>query len=89
MATLLDTAIEALKEQLATPRADLEKNLRVILEELVSKMDLVSSAEFERQQMALHQARQQIDSLHQRLDVVLARLDRSTPKDVAQTPSEP
>ncbi|MFB2539704.1 MULTISPECIES: accessory factor UbiK family protein [unclassified Acinetobacter] len=66
MTTLFDTAIDALKQQLNTPKQDLEKNLRAILNEMVEKMDLVSHEQMQRQQQALANAQARISELEQK-----------------------
>lgn len=73
MATLLDMAVDALKQQLETPKADIEKNIRAVLEEMVSKMDLVTAHEMARHQLALDNAHAQIHALNARLDALLAQ----------------
>ena len=73
MATLLDMAVDALKQQFETPKADFEKNIRAVLEEMVSKMDIVTAQEMARHQMALERAQTQIHALNTRLDALLAQ----------------
>ena len=67
MGHTIDTFIEALKEQIATPKADLEKNIRTLVSEWVTKMDLVSKDELERQQTALEQANLRLEKLQTQL----------------------
>lgn len=63
MGHTIDTLVQVLKEQFDTPKQDLEKNLRAIANEWVTKMDLVSKDELERQKTALMQANQRLVSL--------------------------
>lgn len=63
MTPMLDTFVQALKEQLDVPKQDIEKNIRAVLEEMVTKMDLVSQQELERHQVALQQATERLDTL--------------------------
>lgn len=67
MGHTIDTFIEALKEQIATPKADLEKNIRTLVSEWVTKMDLVSKDELERQKTALEQANLRLEKLQTQL----------------------
>lgn len=77
MTPMLDTFVQALKEQIATPKADLEKNIRALLGEMVSKMDLVSQQELNRQKTALEQANEQLEKLQQQLDQLQQQLKSS------------
>ena len=56
MGHTIDMLIEELKAQIERPKADLEHNLRSVLNEFVSKMDLVSQDELNRQKIALAEA---------------------------------
>lgn len=67
MGHTIDTLIEALKEQVEIPKADFEKNMRSLLNEFVTKMDLVSQQELDRQKTALDQANQKLIQLQQQL----------------------
>lgn len=60
---MIEQLLQAVMEQLKTPKADLEKNLRAVLAEMVEKMDLVSQGELQRQQSQLHTAQQDIKDL--------------------------
>ena len=60
---MIEQLLQAVMEQLKTPKADLEKNLRAVLAEMVEKMDLVSQDELQRQQSQLHTAQQDIKDL--------------------------
>ncbi|MCH4249018.1 MAG: accessory factor UbiK family protein [Acinetobacter populi] len=71
---MLDTFVDALREQIATPKADLEKNIRALLNEMVSKMDLVSQQELDRQKIALEQANLRLSALQQQLDQLEDRI---------------
>lgn len=74
MTAMLDTFVEALREQIATPKADLEKNIRAVLNEMVSKMDLVSQQELDRQKTALERANLHLHALQQQLDQLEDRI---------------
>jgi BMFP domain-containing protein YqiC len=48
---MIETLLEAILEQIDQPKKDLEHNLRALLNEAVSRMDLVSQEEIQRQKM--------------------------------------
>lgn len=75
MASMIDSFVQALQEQIATPKADLEKNIRAVLNEMVTKMDLVSQQELERQKIALERANNRLNALQQQLEQLEQRLD--------------
>lgn len=60
---MIEQLLQAILEQLHEPKADLEKNLRALLSEMITRMDLVSQEEFLRQQTALLTAQKNIASL--------------------------
>lgn len=60
---MIETLLQAILEQVDQPKKDLEHNLRALLNEAVSKMDLVSKDEIERQKTALINANQRLDQL--------------------------
>ena len=60
---MIEQLLQAILEQLHEPRADLEKNLRALLSEMITRMDLVSQEEFLRQQTALLNAQKNIANL--------------------------
>lgn len=60
---MIEQLLKAILEQLHEPKADLEKNLRALLSEMITRMDLVSQEEFLRQQTALLNAQKNIASL--------------------------
>jgi len=61
--TMIETLLQAILQQIEEPKKDLEHNLRALLNEAVSKMDLVSKEEIERQRTALNQANQRLNDL--------------------------
>lgn len=72
------STIEVLAHQisamLSQPKADLEKNIKVLLSEAVSKMDLVTKEEMDRQ-VRLHQKTVQlVNELVQKIDVLEAAI---------------
>jgi BMFP domain-containing protein YqiC len=74
MTPTFDSFVEALKAQIVTPKADLEKNIRAVLNEMVSKMDLVSQADLERQKQALEQANARLNALKIQLSELEAKI---------------
>lgn len=71
----LDDLNNKIKELLAnTPAADLQKNLRALLQSTFAKLDLVTREEFDVQRAVLLRAREKITQLEARL----AELERGT-----------
>ena len=64
---MMETFLHAILEQVDQPKKDLEHNLRALLNEAVSKMDLVSKDELTRQQTALNNANMRLEKLQQQL----------------------
>ncbi|EIM38451.1 hypothetical protein HADU_12509 [Acinetobacter sp. HA] len=60
---MIETLLQAILQQIEEPKKDLEHNLRALLNEAVSKMDLVSKEEIERQRTVLNQANQRLNEL--------------------------
>jgi len=60
---MIETLLQAILQQVEHPKKDLEHNLRALLNEAVSKMDLVSKEELERQRTALNNANQRLNDL--------------------------
>ncbi|WP_343597467.1 accessory factor UbiK family protein [Acinetobacter sp.] len=65
---MLETLLQAILAQVEQPKKDLEHNLRALLSETISRMDLVSQAEIDRQKKALQIANQRLDALKQQVD---------------------
>lgn len=65
---MIEQLIHSVLQQLETPRADLEKNLHALLSEMVTKLELVSKQELDRQEQQLADARRTILELSKRLD---------------------
>jgi BMFP domain-containing protein YqiC len=60
---MIETLLQAILEQIDQPKKDLEHNVRALLNEAVSKMDLVSKDEIERQRTALNNANLRLNEL--------------------------
>ena len=65
---MFETLLQAIMEQLDQHKKDLEHNVRALLNEAVSKMDLVSKEEIERQRTAL-------DNVNLRLNELLKQVE--------------
>jgi len=61
--SMIETLLQAILEQVEQPKSDLEHNLRALLNEAVTKMDLVSRDEIERQKTALANANLRLNEL--------------------------
>ena len=67
---MIETLLQAILQQVEQPKKDLEHNLRALLNEAVSKMDLVSKEELERQRTALNNANQRLNDLLKQVEVL-------------------
>lgn len=75
---MIDALVQNILQQLQQPKQDLEHNLRAVLTEAISKMDLVTHEELQRQQQALALAHQRLQALQQQLDELQQRQAEST-----------
>ena len=60
---MIESLLHAILEQVDQPKKDIEQNLRSLLNEAVTKMDLVSKDEIERQKTALQNANMRLTQL--------------------------
>lgn len=67
MTPSIESFVHAIKEHISTPKADLEKNIRALLDDMVAKMELVSQQELEHQKVALEQANLRLTALQKQL----------------------
>lgn len=67
---MLESLLQSILAQIEQPKKDLEHNIRALLQEAVSKMDLVSKEELERQTQLLHVAQQRLDDLNQQVQAL-------------------
>ena len=65
---MIETLLHAIMEQIDQPKKDLEHNLRALLDEAVTKMDLVSQDEIQRQRIALDNANLKLAHLLQQVE---------------------
>jgi BMFP domain-containing protein YqiC len=72
--TMIETLLQAILEQVQQPKSDLEHNLRALLNEAVTKMDLVSRDEIERQKAALANANLRLTELLKQVEVLEAKI---------------
>lgn len=73
---MIEALLQAILEQVDQPRKDLEHNLRALLNEAVTKMDLVSREELERQQTALNSANQKLIGLQEQVKTLETLLQK-------------
>lgn len=67
---MIETLLQAILQQLDQPKKDLEHNLRALLSEAVTKMDLVTKEELERQQTALQNANKRLNDLNEQIKIL-------------------
>ena len=67
---MIETLLQAILEQVDQPKKDIENNLRALLNEAVSKMDLVSKDEIERQRTALNNANLRLNELLKQVEAL-------------------
>ncbi len=71
---MIETLLQAIMEQLDQPKKDIEHNLRALLNEAVSKMDLVSKEEIERQRTALNNANLRLNELLKQVEALETKI---------------
>ncbi len=67
---MIETLLQAILEQIDQPKKDIEHNLRALLNEAVTKMDVVSKDEIERQKTALNNANLRLTELQQQVQAL-------------------
>lgn len=75
---MIETLLQAILEQVDQPKKDLEHNLRALLNEAVTKMDLVSKDEIERQKTALNNANLRLNELQQQVKVLEVLIQKNS-----------
>lgn len=73
---MIETLLQAIMEQLDQPKKDLEHNLRALLMETVTKMDLVSKDELDRQKIALDNANERLIELQNQIKCLEALIQQ-------------
>lgn len=71
---MIEHFLQSILEQMQQPKADLEKNLRAVLAEMITRLDLVSQEEIERQKFLLANAQKDIAELAKQIDELNHRL---------------
>jgi len=64
---MIETLLQAILEQVDQPKKDIEHNLRALLNEAITKMDIVSKDEIERQKTALNNANLRLTDLQEQV----------------------
>ena len=75
---MIETLLQAILEQVDQPKKDLEHNLRALLNEAVTKMDLVSKDEIERQKTALNNANLRLNELQQQVKALEVLIQKNS-----------
>ena len=70
--SLFNHLLEAVLEQVAEPKQDLEQNLKSALSKVFKRYDMVTREEFEQQQQNLKQAQAALKELKSQLDEISA-----------------
>lgn len=65
---MFEQLVQNVLQQLQQPKKDIEQNVRALLSEAISKMDLVTRDELERHQQALINANHKLAELQQQLE---------------------
>ena len=73
---MIETLLQAILQQIDQPKKDLEHNLRALLNETVTKMDLVSHDEIERQKVALALANARLSELQNQVKALETLIDQ-------------
>jgi hypothetical protein len=74
---MIETLLQAILEQIEQPKKDVEHNLRTLLNEAVTKMDLVSKDEIERQQTALNNANMRLNELLKQIEALEVKIQNN------------
>ena len=73
---LVRNLLGALPQGMADLRDDAQKNFRAALAAGLNRLDLVTRAEFDAQRAVLDKAREEIKSLHAKLDALAEALEK-------------
>ena len=73
---MIETLLHAIMEQIDQPKKDIEHNLRALLNETVTKMDLVSKDEIERQRTALDNANLKLTQLLKQVESLELKINQ-------------
>ncbi|MEG0481557.1 MAG: accessory factor UbiK family protein [Acinetobacter sp.] len=75
---MIETLLQAILEQVDQPKKDLEHNLRALLNETVTKMDIVSKNEMERQKTALNNATLRLNELQEQVKALEVLIQKNS-----------
>lgn len=73
---MLNTLVQNILQQIEQPKKDLEHNIKAIISETISKMDLVSQQEIQRQQQALINANQRLEALQKQVNELKQQIEQ-------------
>ncbi|PJE79092.1 hypothetical protein CI610_01936 [invertebrate metagenome] len=76
IAGLAEKASALINNHKSQTREDLEKNMKALFTQMLSRLDLVSREEFDTQVAVLHQTRQKIESLQNELKAFKNKKDQ-------------
>lgn len=74
---MIETLLQAILQQIDQPKKDLEHNLRALLNETVTKLDLVSHDEIERQKVALALANARLSELQNQVKALETLIEQN------------
>lgn len=72
---MMEHFLHAILQQLEHPRADIEKNVRALLSDMVTRLDIASHEELVRQEHLLNEARKNIAALNQQVDMLSKQIE--------------
>lgn len=72
---MIEQFLQSILEQVQQPKADLEKNVRALLAEMITRFNLVSQEELERQAILLSKAQKNIEELSKQVDELTQQIN--------------
>lgn len=72
---MIEQFLQSILEQVQQPKADLEKNVRALLAEMITRFNLVSQEELERQAILLSKAQKSIEELSNQVDELTQQIN--------------
>lgn len=72
---MMEHFLRAIMQQLEHPRADLEKNVKALLSEMITRLDIASQEELLRQEHLLLEAQKSIQMLNQQVDALSKQIE--------------
>ena len=86
---MIETLLQAILEQIDQPKKDLEHNLRALLNEAVTKMDLVSQDELDRQRTALNNANLRLNELLKQVEALDRKFNSNNKHQLSASTKKP